>query len=174
MIEIRSSPPAVVSQSPIDHLNACHRRIEERLQTLERIGPHLADKPDEARTALQAVFWFFDSSGATHTADEEDSFFPRLAPHLNPEEQQFLDDLELEHAKAEAIYDELKRHVSNMATPPTETEAAAFNALAAELCTLYRQHIKNEDARFPAIAARVLSVQDLDAISKEMKQRRGL
>jgi hemerythrin-like domain-containing protein len=174
MIHIRTSPPTVTLDTPIDHLNACHRRIEERLQTLERVGPHLADRTAEALTALQAVFWFFDSSGATHTADEEESFFPRIAPHLTPEEQQFLNDLQLEHARAEAIYDELKCHVAAIASPPTETDVVRFNSLAAELCSLYRQHIQNEDARFPAIAARTLSANDLDAISKEMKVRRGL
>lgn len=174
MIQIRTDAPASTLDSPIDHLNACHRRIEERLQTLERVGPHLLDRTAEALTALQAVFWFFDSSGATHTADEEESVFPRLAAHLTPEEQQFLNGLEIEHAQAEAIYDTLKAHVAQLTDPPTAAEVARYNALAAELCALYRQHIKNEDARFPAIAARILSPADLDAISREMKLRRNL
>jgi hemerythrin-like domain-containing protein len=174
MINIRTAAPSATLDSPINHLNACHRRIEERLLTLERVGPHLLDRTEEALTALQAVFWFFDSSGATHTADEEESFFPRIAAHITPDERQFLNDLELEHARAEAIYDELKRHVAGMAKPPTQTDVARYNSLAAELCTLYRQHIKNEDARFPDIATRTLSAADLDAISKEMKLRRGL
>ena len=174
MINIRTAPQSATLDTPIDHLSACHRRIEERLQTLERVGPHLLDRTAEALTALQAVFWFFDSSGATHTADEEESFFPRLAAHLTPEDQQFLNDLELEHAQAEAIYDALKIHVAQLADPPPGAEVARYNALAAELCTLYRQHIKNEDARFPAIAARILSPADLDAISQEMKHRRNL
>jgi hemerythrin-like domain-containing protein len=174
MINIRTSPPTVTLDTPIDHLNACHRRIEERLQTLERVGPHLADRTAEALTALQAVFWFFDSSGATHTADEEESFFPRIAPHITPEEQQFLNGLQAEHVRAEAIYDELKRHVAALSNPPAAAGVAQYNALTAELCVLYRQHIQNEDARFPAIAARTLSQSDLNAISKEMKARRGL
>jgi hemerythrin-like domain-containing protein len=174
MIQIRPALPTATLDSPIDHLNACHRRIEERLQTLERVGPHLLDRSAEALTAIQAVFWFFDSSGATHTADEEESFFPRLAVHLTPEEQQFLNDLELEHAQAEAIYDALKTHVAQLTNPPTPVEVTRYNDLAAELCTLYRRHIKSEDARFPAIAARILTQADLDAISKEMKHRRNL
>ena len=174
MIQIRTAPPTVTLDTPIDHLNACHRRIEERLQTLERIGPNLADRTAEALTALQAVFWFFDSSGATHTADEEDSFFPRIAPHITPEEQQFINDLQVEHARAEAIYDELKRHVAALDSPPTPAQVDRYVQLAAELCSLYRQHIIHEDARFPAIAARTLSAADLEAISQEMKVRRGL
>jgi hemerythrin-like domain-containing protein len=174
MINIRSAPPSATLDTPIDHLGACHRRIEERLQTLERVGPHLLDRTAEALTALQAVFWFFDSSGATHTADEEESFFPRLAANLTPEEQQFLYELEREHAQADAIYDSLKTHVAQLTNPPTPAEVTRYNDLAAELCTLYRKHIKSEDARFPAIAARILTPADLDAISQEMKHRRNL
>jgi hemerythrin-like domain-containing protein len=174
MINIRTAPPSSSLESPIDHLSACHRRIEERLLTLERIGPHLRDRTAEARTALQAVFWFFDSSGANHTADEEESIFPRFAARLTPEEQQFLNDLQIEHTKAEAIYDSLKTHIANMAEPPSESDHAIYTALVADLCSIYRQHIQNEDLRFPLIASRTLTNDDLDAISKEMKQRRGL
>ena len=174
MIQIRTAAPASTLDSPIDHLNACHRRIEERLQTLERVGPHLLDRTAEALTALQAVFWFFDSSGATHTADEEESFFPRIAPKVTAEEQLFLKDLEIEHAKAEAIYDALKAHIAQLTTPPTQAEVTRYNELATELCSLYREHIRNEDARFPEIAARILTPADLEAVSREMKLRRNL
>lgn len=174
MINIRTAPPSSSLESPVDHLNACHRRIEERLLTLERIGPHLRERAEEARTALQAVFWFFDSSGANHTADEEESFFPRFAARVSPEEQQFLNDLQMEHTKAESIYDRLKTHVGGMAVPPTESDQAIYIELAAALCAIYRQHIQNEDLRFPLIANRTLTNDDLDAIRQEMKQRRGL
>lgn len=174
MITIRATPPAPSLDSPVDHLAACHRRIEERLNTLERVAPHLRTRTAEALAAIQAVFWFFDSSGVHHTADEEESFFPRLAAHLTPEEQQFLDGLEIEHTAAEKLYDELKAHVANMASPPTEDDEIRYAAHAAALCEIYRQHIRNEDARFPVMAAKALSPADLEAIAGEMKQRRGL
>jgi hypothetical protein len=61
-----------------------------------------------------------------------------------------------------------------MATPPTEPDQERYTELATALCDLYRQHIRNEDARFPGIAARTLSAADIEAISHEMKHRRGL
>ena len=174
MINIRATPAPATLDSPIDHLNACHRRIEERLDTLERVAPHLLTNTNEALAAIQSVFSFFDSSGVNHTADEERSFFPRMASRLTPEERQFLNDLENEHARAEAIYASLKSHVANMANPPAAPDQIRYTELAAALCALYRQHIRNEDARFPAIANRSLSAADMEAIAREMKQRRGL
>jgi len=174
MIDIRPAGPVATLDSPIEHLNACHRRIEERLYTLERAGAHLLTAPAEALAAIRSAFRFLDSSGVNHTADEEQSFFPRLAAHLTPEERQFVADLESEHNQAEAIYSELKAHVANMTSAPSGIHQIRFTELAAALCALYRQHIRNEDARFPAIANRCLSTADFDAISTEMKARRGL
>ena len=61
-----------------------------------------------------------------------------------------------------------------MANQPAAPDQTRYTELAAALCALYRQHIQNEDARFPVIANRVLSAADLDGISREMKQRREL
>jgi len=174
LIDIRPSAPAATLDSPIEHLNACHRRIEARLDTLERAGPHLLSNTAEALTAIRSALRFFDSSGKHHTEDEEASFFPRMAGRLSPDEQLWVEQLENEHARAEALYSELKQHIDNLPDPPIEAAQARYIELAAALCTLYRQHIRNEDARFPSIAARHLSAADLEGISREMKRRRGL
>ncbi len=174
MIQIHTAPPASSIESPVAHLAACHRRIEERLDTLERVAQHLRTRSGEALSAIQGVFWFFDSSGVNHTADEEESFFPRFTARLTPDEQQLLNTLKTEHTRAEAIYDDLKAHVAKMANPPSVADQHRYAELASALCSLYRQHIRNEDAHFPAIAQRTLSAEDLDAITLEMKQRRGL
>jgi len=173
MISIRPAAPVSTLDSPVDHLYACHRRIEERLDTLERVAPHLQTRTADALSAIQSVFWFFDSSGIIHTADEEESVFPRLSPHLTPEEVQLLNDLQSEHLRAEALYDALKQHVANFSAPPTDAESQRYVELAAALCSLYRGHIQAEDSRLPSIAARALSPDDLAAISREMKQRRS-
>jgi hemerythrin-like domain-containing protein len=173
MISIRSGP-LVTLDTPVDHLDACHRRIEERLNTLERVGPHLCDRPAEAREALQAVFWFFDSSGVNHTADEEESFFPRLAGKMTPADREWLAALEADHLKAEALYDELKALVAALPESPRPADQAAYIDLAARLCALYRDHIRREDERFSDLSRQHLSEADLHRISVEMKQRRGL
>ncbi|HVP49545.1 MAG TPA: hemerythrin domain-containing protein, partial [Bryobacteraceae bacterium] len=93
---------------PLEHLTACHRRIEQRLDTLERAAAHLTDKRSEALEAVEACFRFFESSGILHTADEEESVFPRLQPRLNDAEQKFIVQLEDQHREADRLYAELK------------------------------------------------------------------
>ena len=92
---------------PLEHLKACHRRIEERLETLERIAENLDTRREEAAAALERVFAFLDSSGALHTADEEESVFPRLTPRLERAEMSFLAGLEHDHTTAHQLYAEL-------------------------------------------------------------------
>ncbi len=79
---------------PLDHLVACHRRIEERLEILERAAVHLGDRRDEAMETIENCFRFLDSNGMWHTADEEESIFPRLQGRLNQTDAQFLRSLE--------------------------------------------------------------------------------
>src|SRR6516164_1298368 len=93
---------------PLDHLTACHRRIEQRLATLERLSGHLGHSYGEALEAIEACFRFFDTSGILHTADEEDSVFPRLRPALTGKERAFIGTLEDQHREADRIYGELK------------------------------------------------------------------
>jgi hemerythrin-like domain-containing protein len=144
---------------PLEHLVACHRRIEDRLRVLERAG--------EALEAITNCFRFFDSNGAWHTADEEDSLFPRMQAWLKPEEQAFLEQLEREHQEAEGLYCELKELAAKV-------DAGRFRTVLGRLCELYRRHIAAEDETLISIGSWVLTEAELREISAEMKARRGL
>ena len=64
---------------PTGLLSDCHRRIETFLRTLEGVAS-VADRPstEEARAALESALRYFREAAPKHTADEEDSLFPRL------------------------------------------------------------------------------------------------
>ena len=121
--------------SPLDHLMACHRRIEDRLATMERAAAHLDDRREEAVTAFENAFRFMESSGALHTADEEESLFPRLAGLVQTDERAYLDGLERDHAEAERIYAELKAAVAAARSGGVSREAV--EELAGRLAALY-------------------------------------
>ncbi len=161
---------------PIDHLMACHRRIEDRLSTLERVAGHLTDQRTEAMQALQACFRFFETSGAWHTADEEQSLFPRMRAALRPEELAYLDHLEAQHEEAEGEFAKLKAIAAQMAEQPAPEPALveSYRDTVGRLSRLYRQHIQSEDETLTAMGKRVLTPEDLAAIAAEMKHRRGL
>src|SRR5947208_5826795 len=98
MVQIGES--AATLDQPIEHLVACHRRIEQRLATLERAAGELDGRENAARDAIAAAIRFMDTNGAWHTEDEEMSLFPRLRPYLTPDELAFVDSLEAQHREA--------------------------------------------------------------------------
>ncbi len=151
---------------PLEHLVACHGRIEERLAILERAAAHLEQKPEEARGALESVFRYFETSGAIHTADEEESVFPRLASRLSAEERAYIDGLEGQHREAEALYARIRQ------VPATGEDLQAYRADVARFCELYRGHIASENDRLIAVGQRLLADEELGAISQEMRTRR--
>src|SRR3954467_6719568 len=65
---------------PLGLLADCHRRIEHFLEVLLRIEHAAAGRsltPDEWRQ-IEGARRYFETAGPRHTADEEDSLFPRL------------------------------------------------------------------------------------------------
>ena len=161
---------------PLEHLTACHRRIEERLDTLERVADHLTDKRGEALDAMKTCFRFFETNGILHTADEEESVFPRLQPSLNDAEQKFIVQLEDQHREADGLYAELKAIAAQLEDGKTVSGELQhlFRTAAGRLAELYRSHIATEDRTLIALGQRVLSLAELAEISREMKRRRGL
>ncbi len=160
---------------PLEHLVACHRRIEERLDMLQRAGVHLSDRPADALDAIDAAFRYFDSSGVMHTADEERSLFPRLRPRLLPEELEMIAQLDQEHREADAIYAQLKAVAARLRKNPRDAALGEeYRGLANRLAELYLSHIAFEDRELIRVAKRDLTRDELDAISREMKQRRSV
>lgn len=180
-LEQIAGKPATGSQAsldhPLDHLMACHRRIEERLEILERAAIHLDGRRDDALEAIDNCFRFLNSNGIWHTADEEESIFPRLQARLNQTDAQFLRNLEAEHREADGLYRQLKElRAALAAAVPANSEAVIedFRKVVRHLCEIYRRHIAAEDARFIGIARNGLDESQLSEISREMKTRRGL
>ena len=151
--------------APLEHLLACHRRIEERLETLERAAAHLEDQSEAALDAFRSAFAFLDTSGTLHTADEEESLFPRLMAALEPGERSYVAGLEHDHAEAHRIYTELKVSLDR---------PAQARHLVERLCALYRAHIESEDSVLQEYARVHLTAGQLAEIAREMKDRRGL
>ncbi len=65
---------------PVGLLRACHERILEHCETLERLAEHLArvGVDSEARLAATRIRRCFHMAGPAHHADEENQLFPWL------------------------------------------------------------------------------------------------
>ena len=98
---------------PTGLLSDCHGRIETFLSTLAAVADVL-DQPLSEQTArsLRAALQYFREAAPKHTADEEESLFPRLRERNNPEvvsALRALDDLERDHDIVSPLHAELER-----------------------------------------------------------------
>jgi hemerythrin-like domain-containing protein len=170
MIQIRTGQAAgetATLDSPLDHLMACHRRIEDRLATLERSVAALSERREEALSAIHAAFRFMDSNGVIHTQDEEQSIFPRLASSA------LIQELEADHREAGRIDAELRAAVARVESGD-DAAIDDCKTFVSALCKIYRGHIEREDTQFVPAARAQLSPAALAEVSREMKSRRGL
>jgi iron-sulfur cluster repair protein YtfE (RIC family) len=173
MIQIGAS--AATIDTPIEHLMACHRRIEQRLETLINAAGHMGIDRAGALKAIRKSLEFLDTSGALHTQDEEASLFPRLRPKLSSSEVVFVDSLEAQHVEAGAVYADLKQLATTLNSPggSSTDSIASYRDCASRLRALYRDHIRAEDEILTALAKRSLGELDISEISREMRARRA-
>ena len=163
---------------PTELLADCHRRIEMFLGSLDRIAG-LANQPlnAESRTALETALRYFCEAAPKHTADEEESLFPRLRQKNHPEIEaaiQALAPLEQDHRRADSLHaevDRLGRRCLEQGRLPAE-EATQFRKAMAELLSIYREHIRIEDEVVFPVAGRMLTAAEKSAIAGEMADRR--
>ncbi len=165
---------------PTGLLSDCHRRIEMFLGTLERIAS-VIDRPltENTRPALESALRYFRDAAPKHTADEEESLFPRMRQiHLHDIENAIerLELLEHDHVLAGSLHAEVEElGQSYLATGSLEVAGVeAFRKAIASLVSLYKQHIGIEDDLVFPLAARLLSSTDKLAIANEMAARRKL
>ncbi len=162
------------ARDPFARLENTHRRIEERLATLERAASEL-DGVERMR-ALDDVYdvvAFFARAAARHHEDEEKSLFPRLAAvaDLEPLVRSLAD----EHREHDAVYGEIAALVGAFPTDvgPERADEARLAALARRLSDVYRAHIDREEKELFPAARRALDAAACEEMAEEMEARRG-
>jgi hemerythrin-like domain-containing protein len=163
---------------PLGLLVHCHAKIEAQLGALER-ATHLlrggdAEAIPAALGAVESAQAHFAGPGVKHTADEEESLFPRLRRHAGPSELATLDELEAQHRVAERAHAELDAVVERVlrSARPSEPDVVELDRCVGALVSLYGPHILLEnEAIFPA-AARLLPPDEIVAVGQEMRARR--
>jgi len=166
--------------TPFALMSDCHRRIESFLEIFQRVVDRYASIPldEEARSALLAADRYFRESAPNHTADEEDSLFPRLRS-LDREDLGSLlleaERLEREHEQAELIHSKVEEQVHRwlIAGTISKDEIDQLRQDLDALQVLYARHILFEDSILFPRAADVLSGSEIKDIGTEMATRRG-
>ena len=164
---------------PLGMLSDCHRRIESFLAVLQEVSDRSPDGrlSAESREPFERALAYFRTGAPRHTADEEESLFPRLRRLAAPEALfDQMDRLEGEHRRAQALHatvDEIgARWLADSILVPQE-RAMLAHALE-ELGRLYAEHIALEDNQVFPLAGRILPGEEKRQIGREMAARRGL
>lgn len=148
------------------------------LASLEAVAEVIGHPPTEdIRRALESALGYFSQAVPKHTADEEESLFPRLRDNSDPEVISVLarlDELEREHRWADPLHARVKgiglKYLSNGSLSNQEVES--LKTSIRELRSLYQRHLQFEDDVIFPLAARALTDQDKSAIASEMADRR--
>jgi hemerythrin-like domain-containing protein len=160
---------------PIGMLKDCHRRIESFLGILCVVVDRAQGRSltDEERDAVRVALQYFRTGGQRHTADEEESLFPRLRKS-DARASEEIDRLEGDHREA----NDLLRSVEQLYSVWIESgtlgpeDARQLLSETARLKQLYSDHIQVEETIVFARASQVLDGQAISAIGTEFRFRR--
>ena len=161
--------------NPLGLLSDCHRRIEHFLGILSAVCERAAGRAlqEDEKSAIGSALAYFQESAPKHTADEEESLFPRLR---GANALEHLAALEADHETAEADHrrvDEL--FAAWVAAGSLAAERSAqLRAALQRLAGLYSRHIAIEDRELFPLAASILDADQLTEIGREMAARRGV
>ena len=165
---------------PLGLLSDCHRRIEHFLDVLVRLAQSAsAPLTPERWRELQKALNYFDKAAPRHTADEEESLFPRLRATHDPSAAQALEclsQLERDHEMAAAHHRAVDRFCRRWLDRGflSDVDMRNLQDRLAELQAIYREHIAIEDDQLFPAAARVLSQDELLEIGREMQDRHSI
>lgn len=164
---------------PIGMLTDCHRRVESFLGALltlarERQGGTL---DEGSRASLLKALDYFRHSGPRHTADEEESLFPRMQDSAaGADALRSIEALHADHVTADRGHAEIDSLGTRWLTDGqlSAGDAARMAELLEQLSSLYEHHIGVEEREVFPTAGRILSREHLAAIGQEMARRRGI
>jgi len=165
---------------PLGMLSDCHRRIARFLETLINVAEQASGGAlnEQQHEALETALKYFREAAPKHTADEEDSLFPRMKIRAGASRKRFglLTILHSDHvavvSRHDAVDDLCRTWLSNGQL--AIEEAQRLLDLLHGLRETYQEHIEIEETRLFPFAAKILTPGDLQEIGKEMALRRGL
>jgi hemerythrin-like domain-containing protein len=180
MLNILGRAPDQGFDEPLGLLTDCHRRIESFLEVLMRVAREYAGRPldDRGAEAVATARRYFLHAAPRHTADEEESLFPRLraAAAARGEPCPAVAGLEADHERADGLHSRVDGLLDAWLRDRTlpAGRSAELRSLLDTLRELYREHIGVEERDVFPLAGRVLSAAELSEVGSEMRGRRGL
>ena len=159
---------------PIGMLKDCHRRIESFLGILCMVVDRARGRSltGEERDAVKVALEYFRTGGQRHTADEEESLFPRLRKS-DAKSFEEIDRLEDDHRQANELHGSIERLYSVwIESDCLGVEETQLLSQTARLQQLYSAHIQVEETIVFARASQVLDSRIIAEIGTEFRFRR--
>ena len=162
---------------PIGMLTDCHRRIESFLRVLCLVADRARGKSlsEEEAAAVNSALNYFRAGGKRHTADEEESLFPRLRGVSTGDALAELDRLEGDHERANDLHETVEKLFIKWIESGwlvKDDEQMLFDATG-ELECIYKVHIKVEEEQIFPEAARILDKKAVEVMGQEFRARRA-
>lgn len=158
---------------PLGMLKDCHRRIEHFLNILCVVVERAANRSltGEEVEAIGAALNYFKVGGQRHTADEEESLFPRLLAAGGCVE---LERLEHDHLEAGQLHTDVETIYRDWILNGSlhDLQLQRLQSATARLRSLYQAHIAIEDNTVFPKAAQLLDLETIRAIGSEFRARR--
>ena len=175
-IQIGAKPDAGFDD-PIGMLKDCHRRIEQFLNVLCVVVERAPGRPlsEEEAGAVRAALNYFRVGGQRHTADEEESLFPRMrAEETTATALKEIEALESQHREADDLHAAAERLYTSWldGRALSDEELAQLRAATDRLKQLYEGHIRVEENLVFPRAAEGLDSAALAEIGEEFRARR--
>ncbi len=161
---------------PIGMLVDCHRRIERFLHMLCLVANRAQGRAlaDEEAKAVQSALQYFRVGGRRHTADEEESLFPRLRTETTAGNFEQLGGLENDHREAIDLHHKVETlysiWVADGLLKPDDTQRLQSDT--EQLKHIYEQHIQVEEQIVFPRAAEILDRPTIAQIGQEFHARR--
>jgi len=161
---------------PIGMLKDCHRRIEHFLDILCMVAEraHTRSLTGEERSAVKAALQYFHVGGERHTADEEESLFPRLRGESAAGNLEDVNRLESDHHRAADLHESVDwiytAWISVGTLEPDEQQRLLSQTR--QLKQLYAEHIHVEERIVFPHALQMLDSRTIAAIGQEFRDRR--
>jgi len=161
---------------PIGMLIDCHRRIEQFLHILCVVVNRAQSRAltDEEAKAVQSALQYFRVGGQRHTADEEESLFPRLRTESAAGNVEQLSELENDHRYANDLHQAVEALYSTWiaAGSLSQEDEQRLRSDTEQLKHLYEEHIQVEEQIVFPHAAGMLDSRSIAQIGREFHARR--
>jgi len=161
---------------PLGMLKDCHRRIEHFLNILGLVVVRAFGRAlsGEEADAIHAALQYFRVGGQRHTADEEESLFPRIRARSANGALEEIQGLENDHAIANRLHVVVESLYLKWISDGSldEFDAQQLVANTERLKELYAAHIQVEEQRVFPHAAQLLDRETVQAIGEEFRARR--